>query len=145
MKVSRTYVYALIVTVLAVTYGVLLGPLWVTDAFVLGFLAVGVMWFSLSRKDRGNPRQWELKKWPASATVMDPEPEEKKQVPRSRIAHYVFVSGIKSTASVAKSYGAFERTLLSDPKWQKLSGESLNGIIGKARDEAALDTKSDAS
>ncbi len=122
MRVSRARLYAALAVAMAVAYGVGVGPYWVADAVVFTTVVGVVAWFSFRRGPK----------------TTGTEPDEREQVPRSRITHYVIVSWMKSTAVIAKESNIpFERALLNEPGWRTLSGESLEEISRKAPDPSA--------
>ena len=143
MRVRRTYLYAALAVVAAVAYGVGDGAYWVTDAVVLAVVAVAVaiLCFAERNVDRlfdvlnfGLARANTLR----GAKTAVAEPTQRERMPRSRIAHYVAVSRLKSTAAIAKqSDTPFERALLSQPEWRTLSGGNLEEITKRGTDTSA--------
>ena len=143
MRASRSYLYAAIAVALAVAYGVWVGSYWVTDADVFALLAGVVAYFSLAEQGMRQlaavsefffARTYRQQGTNAAVT----EPHERERLPRSRIAHYVNISRIRSTIFAARdSDSPFERALLSEPDWRTLSGESLEEISRKVPDASA--------
>ena len=136
MRVRRAYLYAALATALAVAYGVWVGPYWEVDALVFAATASAVAFFSFT--ERGMEQLLSVltflmggasRRRRVNAAVIKPERSERMPMPRSRIAHYVTVSKIKSTVSIARrSDSPFERVLLSRQEWRMLSGGSLEEI-----------------
>jgi hypothetical protein len=135
--VGRARLLAALTVGVAVLYGVEVGSYWLTDAVVFAVVAVAVAFlcfaergvdslldvlgFGLARASRGRV-----------AKTRGTEGDQTEHLPRSRIAHYVIVSRIKSTSDIAKrSDTPFERALLSEPGWRTLSGRSLDEIAKK--------------
>ena len=135
MKVLRAYIYAAFAAAAAVVYGVELGGYWEIDAFVFSAVAVTVAFLSLT--ERGTEQVLSIltffmgrgRRRGAKTGSAVRDQQERVPMPRSRIAHYVTVSRIKSTTSIAGlSDSPFERELLSRPGWRELSGESLEEV-----------------
>jgi len=131
-----------------VAYGVVVGSYWVADAVVLAVAAGAVVFFSVSsaRADQlldfltgvlgfqGSPMRVSLET-NRPGTSLWVSQLRRELMPRSRIAHYVTVSRIRFTAPIAMiSESQFERALLSQPGWRKLSAESLEEITRRASD-----------
>ncbi|MGD0319160.1 MAG: hypothetical protein ABSB56_05655 [Nitrososphaerales archaeon] len=136
MMFDRVYVYAALAVAVAVTYGVWVGPYWVTDEQVFLVVACVVAFICFTR---GPKTEVSLHKW-GMRVGTGSELEHREPAPRSRIAHYAFFSRTKSTASIAwlrrESDSPFERALFSEPGWRTLSGESLEEISKKVTDAA---------
>lgn len=145
MRVGRVHVYAVLAVAVALAYGVGVGPYWLADMVVLAVVAVAVACFCLSRGAKTTDVERSYRALPGVGKLVDRPvqsdgilltPEQREHVPRSRIAHYVTVSRIKSTASTAwlrrESDSPFERVLLGEPGWRTLSGEGLEEITKKA-------------
>ena len=125
MKVTKSTLYVLFAIGGAVYYGLVVGPYWVDDAIVFAALASLVIWsfFSLKVNFR------------SKVQITVTEPRQREYIPRSRIAHYVSVSRIHFLGYLAReSESPFERALLSEPEWQKLSGERLQEVSRKVID-----------
>jgi len=115
--VSKSTLYAAISVATALIYGLEVGPYWVTDAIFFAMLALAVAYFSFKRKVE----------WPMNNEAQSFEKREYR--PRSRIAHYVSISRAKfGSYAPHESLTGFERSLLSEPGWQKVSGERLEEI-----------------
>jgi hypothetical protein len=128
----------------AVAYGVEVGPYWVTDMLVFAVLAGAVAYFCFVRgaKTTSLASRNRLSRLESSLDWRQvTEPDQRDHVSRSRIAHYVIVSRIKSTAFTAwlrrVSDSPFERALLGEPRWRTFSGESLEEITRKTPDASA--------
>ena len=143
MKVGRARLYAVLVIAMAVAYGVGVGPYWLADAVVFAIVAGAVASFCFGERNveslfafLGFGLSRTYRQQGAKRTVI--EPDQREHVPRSRIAHYVIVSRIRSTTLTAwlrrGSDSPFERALFSEPGWRRLSGESLEEITRKAPD-----------
>jgi hypothetical protein len=132
---------------MVVAYGFGVGPYWLTDMIVFAVAAIAVASFcfvTLARKKNieqayralGAPGKQVGRHLPVVT-----EPELRERMPRSRIAHYVIISRIKSAAFIAwllrESDSPFERALLIEPGWRTLSGESLEEVTRKAPDTPA--------
>jgi hypothetical protein len=143
LRVGRAYLSVALAVAVAVAYGVWVGPYWEADAAVLAVLAFGVAFLCFAERsvDRlfdvltfGLTRANKLR---ATRTRVA-EPTHREHIPRSRIAHYVTVSRIKSTAFIAReSDSSFERALLSRREWRTLSGGGLEEITRKVTDASA--------
>lgn len=148
MRLRRAYLYAALAVVAVVAYVVWIGAYWLADAVVLAAAAGAVVFFPRTERGvdqlldfltgvlgfRGSPMRV-----PPEANRRGTSPWvsqlRRELMPRSRIAHYVTVSRIRYTDSLARvSESQFERALLSQPGWRKLSGESLEEIARKASD-----------
>jgi hypothetical protein len=151
VKVNRAYLYAMLAVAVTIAYGVGVGPYWVADMLVFAVTAGVVAWFCFFRRaetknieagygllTRVDGRQVHRRVEPRSQVT---ERDQREHVSRSRIAHYVIVSRIKSTTFAAwlrrESDSPFERALLGEPKWRTLSEESLEEITKKAPDASA--------
>ena len=143
MRARRAYLYTALAVATVVAYGVGVGQYWVADAAVLAVAASAVAFLSFT--ERGvdqlfdflafGPFGGRLAKGNRPGTSLWVSQLRRELMPRSRIAHYVTVSRIQFTASIAKvSDSQFERALLSQPEWRTLSGESLKEITRKAPD-----------
>lgn len=155
--VGRTHIYTVLAVAVAVAYGVGVGEYWVTDMMVFAVVASAVAWFCFARGAKTKDieagyralgvsgkqiyRPAEPHSAYGHAWGVVTEPDQREQVSRSRIAHYVVVSRIKSTTLTAwlrrESDSPFERALFSEPEWRTLSGESLEEISRKALDAPA--------
>ncbi len=112
MKFGKTEASATLAVAVVLTYSLGVGWYWTGDAIVLAILTALVTWRIIPKM--------------ASPTTGPLQVRRFEQYPRSKISHYVSVSRIKSTASIAKrSDNPFERTLLSDPRWRGLSDDDL--------------------
>ena len=141
MKVGRARLYAVLAIALAVAYGVVVGPYWLADA--VAFVVVGGLVASFCFAERSVESLYAFLGFGLSRTyrLHGPKrkvivPDQREHIPRSRIAHYVTVSRIRSATLTAwlrrESDSPFERVLFSEPGWQRLSGESLEEITRKA-------------
>jgi hypothetical protein len=147
LKARRNYLYAVLAVAAAVVYGVAEGAYWVTDVVVLAVVAVAVGILCLAKR-RVDPVV-EILTFGVSAhygargaKTAAAELNQRERIPRSRIAHYVALSRIKSTAAIAKQFDTpFERALLSQPEWRTLSGGGLEEITRKATDASAESTQ----
>jgi hypothetical protein len=150
VRVGRTFLYATLAVAVAVAYGVGVGPYWLTDMVVLSVVASVVAYFCFARGAKAKSIEHGYRAQGGVGKPVDrhvriddtvAEPDKREHVFRSRIAHYVIVSRIKSTASAAwlrrESDSPFERALLSESGWWKLSEESLEEITKKAFDASA--------
>ena len=155
MRVGRAHLYAALVTAAVVAYAVGVGSYWLADMVVLAAVAIAVAWFCLARGAKtegieqayqilgpGMPRLGYRSGLEVNRLVEGngavTEPEQRERVPRSRIAHYVIVSRIRSKTFTAwlrqESDSPFERALLREPGWRTLSGEGLKEISRKTPD-----------
>lgn len=156
MRVGRRILYAALTVAAAVAYGIGVGPYWLTDlvAFALVACAVGFFCHARGRRTTGVETAYETLRTQSQVGKLAgrpvkrdlaPESDQRERVPRSRIAHYVIVSRIKSAASTAwlrrESDSPFERALLSESEWRKLSGESLEEVVRKVPDVLAKITE----
>ncbi|MGP8124391.1 MAG: hypothetical protein ACLQEQ_00765 [Nitrososphaerales archaeon] len=145
MSPRRAYVYAALGVAAAVAYGVGVGPYWEADAFVFAVTASVVAFFSFT--ERGMDQLLSLMTFlmgrasrlrGAKTAVIEGDRRERMPVPRSRIAHYVTVSRIKSTTSIAReSDSPFERALLIQPGWRRLSASGLEEVTKMVPDASA--------
>jgi hypothetical protein len=139
----RVYLYGALAVAAALGYGIWVGPDWMTDAVVLAVAAIAVTRASSIEGDADSLLRiltFGLTKGyrPRGAGTEATEHGQKERMLRSRIVHYVTLSRIKSTASIAReSDSPFERALLSEPRWKALSREGLLEIIRKAPDASA--------
>jgi len=156
VKAGRAYLYAALAVAVAATYGIGVGPYWVTDMLVFAVAAGVVAWLCFSReaKEKDIEAGFRLKggstgggKIYRSAELRSvvSEPDQIERVPRSRIAHYVIISRSRSTKLAdwlrRESDSPFERALLSEPGWRTLSGEGLGEITRKALDTQVKSTQ----
>jgi hypothetical protein len=136
MRPRTEYLYAALAIAVVVAYGLRVGPYWVDDALALAFLALLAIAVYLTRgKGAGAFTPW----WgPASKQrLLKPtgrtptaDPDQTKYIPRSKIAHFVLLSRINPKSPTAwDSYNAFERKLLGQKGWQKLSADELKAIV----------------
>lgn len=153
MKAGRGLLYSVLAVVAAVAYGVEVGSYWLTDMVVFAAVAAAVAYFCFARRAKtmkveqayqtlGSQTQvGKLAGRPVKRDVIVTEFDRREHVPRSRIAHYVAISRIKSTASAAwlrrESDSPFERALLGESGWRRLSGESLEEVVRKTPDALA--------
>jgi len=152
VRVARAYVYAVLAVAVAVAYGVWVGPYWVTDTVVLAVMASAVAFLCFGRGVEAESIFAVLRMGTKVGNQYAPEPSKRQRVPdqrervsRSRIAHYVTLSRIKSTALDSwlrqESDSPFERALLSEPGWRRLSGENLMEITRKFPDDYSESTQ----
>lgn len=110
MKFGKVQALATLGVAVVLIYSLGVGWYWTGDAIVLALLAGVVAW-------RITPR------------MAGPGPVligRREEYPRSKISHFVSVSRIKSTESIAKrSDDPFERAVLSDPGWRGFSDDDL--------------------
>lgn len=154
MRFSRTFLYATLAVTAAVAYGVGVGSYWLADMVVFTVVASTVAYLCFARGAKAKSIEHgyralggvgKLADRPLKVDDADTEPGRREHVSRSRIAHYVIVSRIKSTALAAwlrrESDSPFERALLNESGWRKLSGENLEETIRKAFDASASSTQ----
>ena len=117
MKFGRTQTYAALVAAVVIAYSLVAGWYWTGDAIALAVLAGLVAWRTIPKMIGPGPER--VKPW--------------ENYPRSKIAHYVYVSRIRSTEAIAKrSENPFERALLNDPGWRGLSADDLRRKVLEA-------------
>ncbi len=136
----RKYTLAGLVATAAAAYAYFLGTYWVTDLALLAALGGVVMYFgwlgALSEDDVATAARmvvyltgFGVSRVMMIATRRSKGGEERgraTRVRRSRIAHYVAVSRMKSTSFLSReSESPFERALLRTPGWKKLTAEGL--------------------
>jgi hypothetical protein len=158
VRVGRAHLYAVLAIAAVVAYAVGVGSYWLADMVVFAAVASAVAWFCFARGVKkgdidqvfqilgpGAPRLGYRSGLEVNRSVERDgavtEPDQRESVPRSRIAHYVIVSRIKSATFTAwlrrESDSPFERALLCEPGWRTLSGEGLEEVIRKAPDASA--------
>jgi hypothetical protein len=150
VRFSRAFLYSTLAVVAAVAYGIGVGRYWLADMVVLTVVASAVAYLCFARRTKTTSIEHDYRTLggvgrpadrPLKVDDADMEPGKREHVSRSRIAHYVTVSRIKSTALAAwlrrESDSPFERALLNESGWRKLSGESLEEITRKAFDASA--------
>ena len=145
MRARRSITYAALTIAVAVAYGVWIGANWLVDAVVFTFAASAVAYLSLTERDvnqllnilRFGLGVGRVRTSRPSASLGLPQ-YQRELLPRSRIAHYVTVSQIRSTASIAReSDSPFERELLSQPGWRELSAADLEEVVMMAPEASA--------
>jgi len=145
MRARKSLAFAAIAIAMAVAYGIWVGVFWVADAVIFTVAASAVAYLSFTERDanqllnllrfglglgRGRANRQSTSLWLAEY--------RREIIPRSRIAHYVTVSKIRSTASIAKaSDSPFEREILSQPGWRTLSEASLEEVAKRAPHDSA--------
>jgi len=146
VRVDRSRLYAVLAVTMAVAYGLGVGSYWGADVVVFTLMASLAAWFcfkvgkkeGIEQGDRTPGAGGKQVGRPVEGTGVVSEPDQSEHMPRSRIVHYVAVSRTKSKALTAwlcrESDIPFERALLSEPRWQTLSGESLEEITRKIPD-----------
>lgn len=153
MRVGKGPLYAVFAVAFAVAYGFGAGPYWLTDMVVFAVMAIAVAYFCFVKGAKttgveqayqtlGNQTQvGKLAGRPVKRDAVVAELGQREHAPRSRIAHYVTVSRIKSRASTAwlrrESDSPFERALLGESGWQRLSEEGLEEIVRRVPDASA--------
>ena len=135
---SRACVYAALAFAAATAYSVWFGAYWLADIAVLSTVALVVAFMSLS--EGGTDRLLDIlgfglgrarRRRGAKMTAV--QQYKKEHIPRSRIAHYVFISRIKSTLEISRrSDNPFERSLFSKPEWRTLTESRLREIARNA-------------
>ena len=139
MRSRADLVYLALATATAVAFGVVVGSYWAADAVVLAVVSfvvisvcsgsatlLGVLTFLFQRTPTRRP---------PSVGAPAADPGQRAYVPRSRIAHYVVVSRIKSAVSAIQvSDNFFERELVSKPSWRTMSSEELRRMFGRRRE-----------
>jgi hypothetical protein len=136
----RVHLYVALAVAAALGYGIWVGPDWMTDAVVLAVAAIAVTRASSIVGDADSLLRiltFGLAKGyrQRSAGTEVTEHGQRERMLRSRVMHYITLSRIKSTASIAReSDSPFERALLGQPGWRMLSGESLEEIARRAPD-----------
>ena len=137
MRIGRNFLYAVLAVAGSLTYALLLGSYWLTDALVFALVAALVA--SLCFAEKSADSLFDLLGFSLARTsryrgtkTAHAELDQRERIPRSRIAHYVMVSRIKSTAALASiSDSPFERAVLCNPAWQTLPAERLDEVARK--------------
>jgi len=130
-----------------VAYSIWFGAYWLTDVAVLSIVAFVVAFMSLA--EGGTDRLLDILGFSLGRArrrrgtkTTSIQHDQKEQIPRSRITHYVVVSRIKSTLEIAKrSDNPFERVLFSRPEWRTLNESKLREIARNAT-SASMDGES---
>jgi hypothetical protein len=114
-----SYAYGALAVLSAALVGVLSGFYWALQAIVLTVLTLVLAVDSIRRAE-------------GSSLV-----EEEDSVPRSRVAHYARIAGVKDSARLIRTAGnPFERELLGDPKWPALTSGELRALSRSISGEA---------
>jgi len=147
VRLANSHAYLVLAVAGSIAFAAVVGEYWLTDAMVLGVLAVGVAYFCFvsptTQEDTDKVRTL-LTPGPSSMMPLQRRRGKTKAVPASkgpahirgsRIAHYFVVSRLKSTERVADTTDSpFEQALLRHPGWRSLSGMELEDFVKTAQE-----------